>query len=155
MGSRRPSLNDQLDAAMAALEVSGDWYPQLMDAERSYAEQPLAVPTNLGDLRKDQLIGEGGYSLVWLVSLGPERYALKQMHKAELPSSPLAGGLVPRSPSGRRWPTLRGDQASPGYPALHCSHLLAGAASTGEAIGSALQQQQPGACTAQAGRPTR
>ena len=86
MGSRRPSLNDQLDAAMAALEVSGDWYPQLMDAERSYAEQPLAVPTNLGDLRKDQLIGEGGYSLVWLVSLGPERYALKQMHKAELAS---------------------------------------------------------------------
>jgi len=80
------SLGDQLASAMAAVQVSGDWYPALIDAEKSYAEQPLGMPSNLGDLRKEQLIGEGGYSLVWLVRLGPERYALKQMHKAELAS---------------------------------------------------------------------
>ena len=80
------SLGDQLASAMAAVQVSGDWYPALIDAEKSYAEQPLGMPSDLGDLRKEQLIGEGGYSLVWLVRLGPERYALKQMHKAELAS---------------------------------------------------------------------
>ena len=84
MSQRRPSLGDQLAAAMSAVQVSGAWYPALLDAEKTYAEQPLPVPSNLGDLRKEQLIGEGGYSLVWLVTLGPDRYALKQMHKAEL-----------------------------------------------------------------------
>jgi len=83
MASSR-ALSEQLSAAMSAVELGGDAYKQLVASENKYAGQTSGVPAQL---HKDRLIGEGGYSLVWLVldQADPtQKYALKQMHKSSL-----------------------------------------------------------------------
>jgi hypothetical protein len=78
------SLAEQLSAAVAAVELGGDNFKELVAAENMYTGHSQGVPD---ELIKDRLIGEGGYSLVWLVHDVAEptkKFALKQMHKASL-----------------------------------------------------------------------
>ena len=78
------SLAEQLSAAVAAVELGGDDFKALVAAEKAYIGHSQGVAE---ELHKDRLIGEGGYSLVWLVHDGaepPRKFALKQMHKASL-----------------------------------------------------------------------
>eukprot|EP00908_Phaeocystis_cordata_P009651 Transcript_20446.p1 GENE.Transcript_20446~~Transcript_20446.p1 ORF type:complete len:393 (+),score=153.94 Transcript_20446:108-1286(+) len=82
--TKSDSLGDALSAAMSAVELGGEAFQQLSAAENSYVGQASGAPTQL---HKDRLIGEGGYSLVWLVHEegdASKKYALKQMHKASL-----------------------------------------------------------------------
>ena len=88
MSHRRSSgLADQLNSAMAAVQLGGDNHRRLVELENAYSasipEMPL--PT---ELEKLKLIGEGGYSLVWLSkdNATGKQFALKQMHKAALSS---------------------------------------------------------------------
>eukprot|EP00320_Phaeocystis_rex_P009853 CAMPEP_0119092540 /NCGR_PEP_ID=MMETSP1178-20130426/160099_1 /TAXON_ID=33656 /ORGANISM="unid sp, Strain CCMP2000" /LENGTH=217 /DNA_ID=CAMNT_0007076127 /DNA_START=54 /DNA_END=704 /DNA_ORIENTATION=- len=81
---RSGSLSDQLSAAVAAVELGGDAFNDLIAAEKAYTGKSQGMPE---ELHKDRLIGEGGYSLVWLVydKADPsKKFALKQMHKASL-----------------------------------------------------------------------
>ena len=78
------SLAEQLSAAVAAVELGGDNFKELVATEKMYTGHSQGVPD---ELIKDRLIGEGGYSLVWLVRDEAEptkKFALKQMHKASL-----------------------------------------------------------------------
>ena len=78
------SLAEQLSAAVAAVELGGDNFKELVTTEQMYTGHSQGVPD---ELIKDRLIGEGGYSLVWLVHDEAEptkKFALKQMHKASL-----------------------------------------------------------------------
>lgn len=78
------SLAEQLSAAVAAVELGGDNFKELVATEKKYTGHSQGVPD---ELIKDRLIGEGGYSLVWLVhdQADPtKKFALKQMHKASL-----------------------------------------------------------------------
>ena len=76
---------------MAAVSLGGDAYERLVAAERANAEKPPANPPRFDQLKKSWLIGSGGYSLVWLVSDGCQRYALKQMRKAHLVRDEMLG----------------------------------------------------------------
>ena len=58
------SLAEQLSAAVAAVELGGDNFKELVTTEQMYTGHSQGVPD---ELIKDRLIGEGGYSLVWLV----------------------------------------------------------------------------------------
>ena len=81
--TKSDSLGDALSAAMSAVELGGEAFQQLSAAENSYVGQASGAPTQL---HKDRLIGEGGYSLVWLVhdeGDASKKFALKQMHKEE------------------------------------------------------------------------
>jgi len=78
------SLAEQLSAAVAAVELGGDDFKALVAAEKAYIGHSQGVAE---ELHKDRLIGEGGYSLVWLAhddAEPPRKFALKQMHKASL-----------------------------------------------------------------------
>jgi len=78
------SLAEQLSAAVAAVELGGDDFKLLVAAEKTYTGHTQGAPE---ELLKDRLIGEGGYSLVWLAhdQADPSaKFALKQMHKASL-----------------------------------------------------------------------
>ena len=63
------SLAEQLSAAVAAVELGGDNFKELVATEKMYTGHSQGVPD---ELIKDRLIGEGGYSLVWLVRDEPE-----------------------------------------------------------------------------------
>ena len=78
------SLAEQLAAAAAALDLGGDDFKALLAAEKAYTGHTQGAAE---ELHKDRLIGEGGYSLVWLAhddAEPPRKFALKQMHKASL-----------------------------------------------------------------------
>ena len=84
MPGSSPTLAEQLSAAVAAVELGGDDFKALVAAEKAYAGHSQG---GVEEIIKDRLIGEGGYSLVWLVHQKNEptrKFALKQMHKASL-----------------------------------------------------------------------
>lgn len=84
MPGSSPTLAEQLSAAVAAVELGGDDFKALVAAEKAYAGHSQG---GVEEVIKDRLIGEGGYSLVWLVHQKNEptrKFALKQMHKASL-----------------------------------------------------------------------